>query len=105
MGIILLSVVVGIASKILNLFLAVLLASLAGVYYIGVSNCSLHPSERVQGRLTRVGQVRLVALDLVRNLLLALAKLLHVVRDNRSVSSGIHFGDSMYLWCSWFKAV
>lgn len=100
MGIILLSVVVGIASKVLNLFLAVLLASLAGVYYISVSSCSLHPSKRVQGRLTGVGQVRLVTLYLVRNLLLALAKLLHVVRDNRSVSSGIHFGDSMYLWCS-----
>jgi hypothetical protein len=41
-----------------------------------------------------------VALDFVRSLLLALAKLLHVVRDDRSVSSGIHFGDDLYLWCS-----
>jgi hypothetical protein len=40
--IILLSVVVGVASKTFNLLLAVLLASLAGVYYIGVSNCLLH---------------------------------------------------------------
>lgn len=40
---------------------------------------------------TRVGHVRLVALNLVGDLLPSGAKLLHVIGQDRSVSSRVHF--------------
>lgn len=81
---------VRVSSQRLDLLLAVLLAGLAGVYRsLLVTGDDAH----VKTVHTGVGKVRLVALDLVGDLFAALAKLLHVIRDDGSVSGGIHFGD------------
>lgn len=58
-----------------------------------MSDANIEKTERKgeSAALTRVGQVRLVSLDLVRDVLAALAKLLHVIRDDGSVSSRVHF--------------
>lgn len=81
---------VRVSSQSLDLLLAVLLAGLTGVYR---SLLVTGGDSRLKGAHTGVGKVRLVALDLVGDLFAALAKLLHVIRDDGSVSSGIHFGD------------
>lgn len=81
---------VRVSSQSLDLLLAVILAGLAGVYGLLLATGG---DTHVKKAHTGVGKVRLVALDLVGDLFAALAKLLHVIRDDGSVSSGIHFGD------------
>lgn len=96
MRLVLPAIVVGVSAERVNHLGAVLLALLTGVCRLLVSELLLvRESAGVDLGRTWVGQVGLVALDRLGNVLRPLVELLHVVGDDGLVSCRCHGG----CWC------